>query len=672
MRKLIAAFALTLLAAVFFALPVYASDIRVTVDGRQVNFPDAQPIIISGRTLVPMRGVFEYMGFVGDWNPITETSTLMRTGMVVSVRRGDAFFTVNGMQQFPEVPPQLLGGRFMIPLRAVAESTGANVSWNENARTVIITTGAQPPRPPVPTPAPPRPPVINTVSQAGTLTAGTAGTVNFTVTTQNLPNGSYQLSLLNSPAGITLHSTNLIVNGNMGTLRLNGSNATQQGTFNMTVSLNLGRNRGSIYQNLTLVISPQQAPYISVGNQINSVTQGTSGAATFVITTQNLPNGNYSVSATGNWPQGITLASNNVAITNGSGNLTVNVASNVAANTYPVSFVFTVSGAGVGQPVSFTRQINVIVSPPTGPQFTLNVGNQTGSVTQGAGGSVSFPITTNLPNGNYSISASGNWLQGITLASSNVAITNGSGSLTVNVASNAAAGTHPVNLVLTVGGAVVGQPRSFTRTIHVNVSPPGPQFTLNVGNQTGSVNQGTGGSVSFPITTNLPNGNYSVSVTGWPQGITLASNSVAITNGSGSLTVNVASNVAAGPYPANFVLTVSGAVVGQPRSFTRPVTVNVSPSQQTGQQFTISASVTSNAAWNGGAVTITVDGQPVVGSTVTVQQGQLVTLWATADPGWTFNFWSEGGVAVGVGQSQFSFAATQNRSIAAYFIQTGS
>ena len=502
MRKLLAVFVFTLLTALF-VFPVYASDIiRVTVDGRPVNFPDAQPVIVHGRTLVPMRGVFEQMGFVGDWNPITETSTLIRAGMTISVRRGDPFFTVNGMQQFPEVPPQLLGGRFMIPLRAVAESTGANVSWNENIRTVIITTGAaQQPIVVVPQPVPAPPlwgtPVIDIISQAGSLRAGTAGTVNFVVTTQNIPNGPYQISLINAPAGITLDSTNININGNMGTLRLNGSTATQQGRFNMTVRLNLGGNRGTIDQNLTLDIDPPQFVYMSVGSQTNTVTQGVGGSASFVITTQGLPNGNYSISTTGNWPQGVTLASNNVAIVNGSGSLIVNVAPNAAAGPRYVSFIFSASGAVTGgQPVSFTRQIRVNVTPGQ-QQFTLGVGSQIGTVTQGTGGQVSFGITTNLPNTNASITTTGTVPQGITLASNNVWINNGSGSLYLNVPSSAAVGTHRVHFMVTAQG------QQFPRHVDVIVSPGQQNFQISV-----SVMSGTGGNITRfvngqPITGNL-------------------------------------------------------------------------------------------------------------------------------------------------------------------------
>ena len=42
-----------------------------------IKFEDQQPVIVDGRTLVPVRGVFEFMGFDVDWNPTSRQATLM-------------------------------------------------------------------------------------------------------------------------------------------------------------------------------------------------------------------------------------------------------------------------------------------------------------------------------------------------------------------------------------------------------------------------------------------------------------------------------------------------------------------------------------------------------------------------------------------------------------------
>jgi hypothetical protein len=46
---------------------------------------------------------------------------------------------VNGVQVKSDVPPQIINGRTMVPLRAVAEALDADVAWNQAANTVSIT-----------------------------------------------------------------------------------------------------------------------------------------------------------------------------------------------------------------------------------------------------------------------------------------------------------------------------------------------------------------------------------------------------------------------------------------------------------------------------------------------------------------------------------------------------
>ncbi|MCL2198784.1 MAG: hypothetical protein FWB80_07660 [Defluviitaleaceae bacterium] len=51
-----------LLAVLFLPTTVYANDITVLLDGVTVVFEDVQPVIIQGRTHVPIRGVFDFDG----------------------------------------------------------------------------------------------------------------------------------------------------------------------------------------------------------------------------------------------------------------------------------------------------------------------------------------------------------------------------------------------------------------------------------------------------------------------------------------------------------------------------------------------------------------------------------------------------------------------------------
>lgn len=121
------------------AAPLHAADtINVTINNQRVNFTDQVPTIVYGRTLVPVRGVFEMLGFDVGWNADTQQVTLTRESDTVVITIGNAAFTANGVSNTLDVPAQIIGGRTMLPIRAVLESVGYNVGWDGATGTVMI------------------------------------------------------------------------------------------------------------------------------------------------------------------------------------------------------------------------------------------------------------------------------------------------------------------------------------------------------------------------------------------------------------------------------------------------------------------------------------------------------------------------------------------------------
>ena len=117
---------------------VYANNITVTIDGQQVSFGDQQPVIVDGRTLVPVRGVFELMGFEVDWNDEARQAILESEDYIVIITIGSATFTTNGVSHTFDVPAQTIGGRTMVPIRLVLESVGYYLDWDGGTSTVLI------------------------------------------------------------------------------------------------------------------------------------------------------------------------------------------------------------------------------------------------------------------------------------------------------------------------------------------------------------------------------------------------------------------------------------------------------------------------------------------------------------------------------------------------------
>jgi uncharacterized protein YkwD len=134
-------FAIFFLFTAIFTTQVYG-EINVQINGEEIVFTDQAPVIYYGRTLVPIRAVFEFIGFFVEWEPNTQTVTLFRGDDIAQLRIGAEDFFVNGITYPLDVPAQIIGGRTMLPIRAVMESVGYHVGWWEG--TVFIS--AEPPQ----------------------------------------------------------------------------------------------------------------------------------------------------------------------------------------------------------------------------------------------------------------------------------------------------------------------------------------------------------------------------------------------------------------------------------------------------------------------------------------------------------------------------------------------
>ncbi|MCL2420491.1 MAG: stalk domain-containing protein [Defluviitaleaceae bacterium] len=144
-KKLLSA--LLALIFIFAALPVSAANpnqIRVSVDGAYVNFPNnIHPENVAGRVLVPARGVFETLGFDVQWDGDNQRVILTRHNYEIILTIGSTTFTVNGIAHQLEVPAQILhGGTTFLPLRHPLEAIGYTLQWDGPAQTVQISTAA--------------------------------------------------------------------------------------------------------------------------------------------------------------------------------------------------------------------------------------------------------------------------------------------------------------------------------------------------------------------------------------------------------------------------------------------------------------------------------------------------------------------------------------------------
>ncbi len=144
MKKRISVFlsALMLLSACPVTAAAQEGAISVVIDGEKVEFSDAQPVIIDSRTLVPLRGVFERLGYDIFWKADTKTAVLAdKKDNIIRISVGSNTFYKGSEPIYTEVQPQIIGSRMYLPLRAIGEAGGMTVNWDSQSKTVYIGNG---------------------------------------------------------------------------------------------------------------------------------------------------------------------------------------------------------------------------------------------------------------------------------------------------------------------------------------------------------------------------------------------------------------------------------------------------------------------------------------------------------------------------------------------------
>lgn len=131
MKKLLSfLLALLLLTATAGAVDLYVDNDLIETD--------TPPTIVDGRTLVPVRAIFEAIGATVTWDSATRTATGVRDDVVVTIQIDNATAYVNGEARTLDVPAQIINNRTMVPARFISEAMGCEVTWYQPTQTVGV------------------------------------------------------------------------------------------------------------------------------------------------------------------------------------------------------------------------------------------------------------------------------------------------------------------------------------------------------------------------------------------------------------------------------------------------------------------------------------------------------------------------------------------------------
>lgn len=116
------------------------NNVNVKVYDQFIDFSSINqwPFIEEGRTMVPLRAVFEVMNCNVRWEAAKSSAIVQYedTTIIIPVNSKTAY--INGNTSTLDVPAKLVNDRIMVPLRFISESIDKTVIWDDAEKTVLI------------------------------------------------------------------------------------------------------------------------------------------------------------------------------------------------------------------------------------------------------------------------------------------------------------------------------------------------------------------------------------------------------------------------------------------------------------------------------------------------------------------------------------------------------
>lgn len=140
-------FPIALVAMIYFAMSAtYASEVTVefkigskelTANKEKITL-EASPYIKNGTTMVPMRAIFEELGYLVEFEVSTQRIICSNGFNRITMNIGNNKAYVNGIEKTVPIAPEIVNGRTFVPLRFVSENSGAKVNWINSTSPITV------------------------------------------------------------------------------------------------------------------------------------------------------------------------------------------------------------------------------------------------------------------------------------------------------------------------------------------------------------------------------------------------------------------------------------------------------------------------------------------------------------------------------------------------------
>lgn len=113
------------------------NNIRIFINYRPL-YSKVEPFIQNGRALVPIGVISENLGAQVTWFSEDQRIEIMADYKLTKIWIGNTQGIKEGKNVALQVPPMIVGGRTFVPLGFVSQAVGADVSWDGISRSVYV------------------------------------------------------------------------------------------------------------------------------------------------------------------------------------------------------------------------------------------------------------------------------------------------------------------------------------------------------------------------------------------------------------------------------------------------------------------------------------------------------------------------------------------------------
>ncbi|MCR4399202.1 MAG: stalk domain-containing protein [Firmicutes bacterium] len=115
---------------------------KVFVNGKRPAF-DVPPVIVSGKTVVPIRAIASALGAAIEWREETREIVISKGETTIVLQLENRVAVVNGQEMQLDVPPRSVNGRALVPLRFVGEALHCDVGYDDASGVITVADSVQ-------------------------------------------------------------------------------------------------------------------------------------------------------------------------------------------------------------------------------------------------------------------------------------------------------------------------------------------------------------------------------------------------------------------------------------------------------------------------------------------------------------------------------------------------